>query len=137
MAPPPHHRTARHRRAALLAPVLAAVLALALALAAPVRGEGFLSALEDVPLMPGLAEVRDAGLEFEAATGRLVEAVATGIPGPRVGRAAVLEFYAETLPALGWRPEGPARFVREDEALTLAVEETPTLVTVRFAVKPR
>ncbi len=106
-------------------------------LAAGARAQGYLAALEDVPLMPGLAEVQSAGVEFEAATGRIVEALATGTKRPGVDRGAVLAFYGATLPSLGWRPVNPASFVREAEVLELAVEETPERVTVRFGLRPR
>lgn len=126
-------RTGGSRRSLLLVPFLA----LALAVAAPACADGYLAALEDVPLMPGLEEVADAGLEFEAATGRIVEAVAIGAKRPGLDRGAVLAFYGSALPQLGWRPVTALSFVRESEVLELTVEEVPGRVTVRFGLKPR
>lgn len=103
----------------------------------PAHADGYLGALEDVPLMPGLAEVPNAGLEFEAATGRIVEAVATGIRKPGLNRGSVLAFYRESLPPLGWRPVDATHFVRESEQLRITVNETPERVTVRYGLKPR
>ncbi len=51
------------------------------------RAEGhaaYLAAVADLPLMPGLAEVPEAGLVFDQPSGRIVEAYAQGAvtPGP-------------------------------------------------------
>lgn len=116
------------------------VLAAALALA-PLRAgaaDRFLSAIEDLPLMPGLVEAEEGGLLFDSPAGRIVEAYARG----PVGRAAVLGFYAETLPQLGWRQRSETTFTREGEVLTLDFPETaelaarPSRLTVRFGLAP-
>ena len=62
---------------------------------------GFVSTIEDLPLMPGLIE-EEGGMVFDSARGRIVDAYATG----PVSEAAVKEFYDDTLPQLGWRPLG-------------------------------
>ncbi|HEX9809719.1 MAG TPA: hypothetical protein VGC25_08955 [Alphaproteobacteria bacterium] len=127
------------RRRAIVGAVAVLLLGLALGPPAPPRAhaDGFLAALDDVPLMPGLAERVEDGVSFEAATGRIVEAVAQGRRGPRLDRARVVAFYGEVLPGLGWRRTGETRFVREGEVLVLAVDETPGRVLVRFALRPR
>ncbi len=79
----------------------------------------FLSVVEDVPLMPGLVEDEASAVVFDAAQGRLAETVAVSASG----RAAILAFYAETLPALGWLADGEARWVRAGEALALEFED--------------
>ncbi len=77
----------------------------------------FVEELGDVPLMPGLRLVEGAGVAFDAPAGRIVEVVATG----RVAPARVRDFYARTLPQLGWRPAGGAVFRREAEVLRAAI----------------
>jgi hypothetical protein len=62
------------------------------------EGKEFIAGIEDLPVMPGLAEIADAGLIFDKPSGRIVEAYAQG----EVGEQAVLDFYQETLPQLGW-----------------------------------
>lgn len=141
--------------------VLAAALASALALPAgavaqsspaPAAAEEsvFLSVVEDVPLMPGLVEDEAGAVVFDAAQGRIAETVAAGVSGNSPGRAAVLAFYAETLPALGWRADGEARWVREGEMLSLEFEDAPAAaktaakqddgaakgIVVRFSLSP-
>ena len=91
---------------------------------------------QDLPLMPGLEEDAQGRMVFDTAAGRIVEAYASGA----VSRAQVLDFYAATLPQLGWRREGEAAFRREDEILVLEFSagkagSAPAL-TVRFALSP-
>ncbi len=128
-----------------LAPILAAaVFAAGLAWAevhaadrtAGQGGVAFVSGIEDLPLMPGLEEDSEGRMVFDTAAGRIVEAYASG----PVSRAEVLDFYAATLPQLGWKREGEAAFRRENEILVLEFSgnkaaPAPAL-TVRFALSP-
>ncbi len=129
------------RRAPLLAAAaFAAALGWAEAGAAErTAGQGaaaFVGGIEDLPLMPGLEEDAAGRMVFDTAAGRIVEAYALGAVSP----AEVLEFYAATLPQLGWRREGETAFRREDEILVLEFSggkagPAPAL-TVRFALSP-
>ncbi len=92
----------------------------------------FVEELGDVPLMPGLRLIEDAGVAFDAPAGRIVEAVATG----RVAPARVRDFYARTLPQLGWRREGGTVFRREAEILRIETSGDGGEVTVRFVLLP-
>lgn len=113
--------------------VLFAVLLLALRWAGPSDAQAeFLRGFADLPLMPGLAEQADAAVSFDSPYGRIAEAVAAGA----VGREVVLGFYAETLPALGWRQTGPARFEREGEVLELRFANEDRRLVVRFSLAP-
>jgi hypothetical protein len=111
--------------------LLAALFVLA-ALAAPARAQGaFVAGIEDLPLMPGLVAQGEASV-FDAPQGRVVDATAQGTPS----RAAVLEFYARTLPQLGWRAEGDGRFAREGERLVLEFPASQGATLVRFFLRP-
>jgi len=100
-----------------------------------VGADAFVSAIDDLPLMPGLVEDPDAAMVFDSPAGRIVEAFAQGA----VLAPDVLAFYAATLPQLGWRPAGPGEFRREREILTVEFPDpaakAPPL-TVRFALAP-
>ncbi len=115
--------------------VLVAALALAPGPRPAARAEAatvFLAGMEDLPLMPGLTQVNDAGVAFDASTGRIVVAWATG----PVSKAQVLAFYGETLPQLGWVADRPDRFHRAGE--TLALDFTAgDVLTVRFTLSPQ
>ncbi|MCR9256640.1 MAG: hypothetical protein NXI16_11155 [Alphaproteobacteria bacterium] len=93
--------------------------------------DGFVPGTEDVPLAPGLIVVPDSLTVFDAPKGRLVEVYADVDIDGRSDAAAIAAFYADTLPALGWRREGGI-WVREKEQLDIAIEG----VTVRFALRP-
>ena len=73
----------------------------------------FLVGIEDLPLMPELRQIVEVGVTFDTPGGRIVELYATG----GTSRARVLEFYAGTLPQLGWRPAEPGTYRREGERL--------------------
>lgn len=121
-----------YRRFLFLALFLAFLLALGL-FAPQTRAEdtGFVAG--DLPLMPGLSEVPGSGIIFDKPDGRIVDAYAEG----KVGREALLRFYRDTLPQLGWRPAGTLAFERESEKLTLQISEEGPKLTVYFHVGPR
>lgn len=120
--------------------LLASAVAVLLLGGAPVIGYAqgatlFLAAIEDLPLMPGLTEDANAGVNFDSPAGRIAEAVAFG----NVSERQVLDFYAAALPQLGWRQDGDAEFSREREILKLEFPARPKAdspLTVRFALKP-
>ncbi len=92
----------------------------------------YVDGTDDVPLMPGLRPVADAGMVFETPRGRLVEAYAAG----RVTTQAVSDFYARTLPQMGWQSRGPQHWEREGETLSLDFIGRPPNLTVRFSLAP-
>ncbi len=97
----------------------------------------FVPGFEDLPLMPGLAVVPEAGVQFDKPDGRLVEAVATGAVDP----GEVVAFYRKTLPQLGWDAvsQGPRRiaFRREGETLAIDYSRDRAGLMVRFFLSPR
>ena len=108
-----------------------ALLALSVLL---LRGEqaAYLAELPDLPLMPGLTEIEEAGIAFDKPDGRIVEVYAGG----SVERQAVRAFYRETLPQLGWKLAGADAYAREGERLTLEFLEAGKSLTLRFILTP-
>ncbi len=90
---------------------------------------------EDVPLMPGLAADDAASLVFDKPQGRIVEAAASG----PVTRHAVVAFYEESLPQLGWRRTAGATksFERDGERLSLDFDGRDGNLQVAFTLAPR
>lgn len=80
-------------------------------------GGQFVSGFEDLPLMPGLVQIKDAGTVFDTPSGRIIEAYADG----QVTPTDVASFYARTLPQLGWRQVSQNRYRREGEVLDLEI----------------
>jgi hypothetical protein len=99
-------------------------------------GGSFISGFEDLPLMPGLTQVPDAGTMFDTPSGRVIEAYAKG----KVAVGDVAAFYDKTLPHLGWKKVTAHRYRREGEVLDLEISngqragDLPT--TVRFYLAP-
>jgi hypothetical protein len=94
---------------------------------------GFVAGVEDLPLMPGLHEVVEAGTKFDSASGRIVEAYAVG----QVEEADVLAFYAESLPQLGWTMVDQTLFHRSGESLKIETSRENSEVTVHFSLSPQ
>ena len=92
----------------------------------------YVAGIGDLPLMPGLAQVPDAGVVFDKPSGRIVEAYAEGA----VARAEVAAFYAATLPQLGWRARQSNVFLREGERLSLIFLGGDGDLIVRFTLEP-
>jgi len=125
-----HFPAARRFLAVLLAVTVAVAAA---GLPALAETPGFVSVVEDLPLMPGLTEDEDAAMVFDSATGRIVEAHAAG----EVPADAVRAFYADTLPQLGWKPIAEGLYGRGAEHLSLEiVPVSQGAAAVRFALRP-
>ncbi len=114
---------------------------IALALAAPASAQsGYLDAVEDMPLMQGLAETGDGGMVFDKPSGRIVRSVAQGDVTP----AGVRAFYIETLPQLGWTRAEEYELIgelllfrREGEQLEIQIVPLSASRTeVRFSITP-
>ena len=93
----------------------------------------FLSRLEDLPLAPGLSEDTAAGLSFDSAGGRIVEAYARG----NMTEDEVLRFYKETLPQLGWTAESARQYRRSGERLRLEFTPGGQGLTVHYSLSPQ
>ena len=102
--------------------VLAALLFLTLAFSGPfvpvsARATDYLSGISDLPLPAGLVEAKDKSTVFDSAVGKVVTAYASG-PGTT---GAVHDFYATTLPQLGWEETTEGNWRRENETLKIDV----------------
>jgi hypothetical protein len=112
---------------------------------------GMLDGTDELPLMPGLAVVKEAASRFDHQAWGLVGGAVDGPVGgivPEVARGpvtaeAVRRFYHDAVPQLGWRPlPGGVRFVRDGEMLRLDILPAPAdgagraQVTVRFSLSP-
>ena len=112
--------------------VFAAAGLIWLALGLPAALAQFVGGIDDLPLMPGLTDIPDAGVVFETPAGRIVEAQAlTG----GLNKPGILGFYDRTLPQLGWTKIKSGHYRREGESLILEFPEGP-VPTVRFRLAP-
>lgn len=139
--------TARAALTALLltGPVLAGLAGVPLPTSARAESARYVEGMGDVPVMPGLAPAEEAPLVFDKPAGRIAQSVMAGA----MDRGAVLSFYNQTMPQLGWsrapqRAGGTASFLREGEELRLEFVEPARAAApkagatvVRFSLIPR
>ena len=103
-------------------PTAGIVFAIVLICLAPMAAaRSFLSTIADVPLADGLHELPDAGFVFDKPQGRIVQLTASHQAG--VTQQALMAFYQNSLPNLGWRASesvsGLLTFTRRGEILRL------------------
>ena len=113
------------------------VVALTLWAAVPLQDataqeEKYVAGIPDLPLMPGLDALPDSGVVFDKPGGRIVEAFAEGGVKPN----AVIAFYDQTLPQLGWEREASGAYLRDGERLKLDFSEQAGRITVHFRLLP-
>ncbi len=126
------HTPFRARVFALL--LMAGLFAFAPGVPRALADGGFLSVIEDLPLMAALQENENAAVTFETANGRIAEAEARGSVTPDAAR----HFYDQVLPQLGWRAVGEGVYVRERERLRITVESDGDKgAVVSFSVSPQ
>lgn len=93
----------------------------------------FFSAMEDLPVAPGLRELPDQALQFDKPEGRIVELVAEIEAG---NEQSVSSFYSATLPQLGWTQKNALLFNREHENLALHFEQSGAQKFLRMTIAP-
>ena len=99
------------------------------------QGARFLSVMEEMPLMPGLVEVKDAAVIFDGPSGRIIEAFVVG----SVQVDAIRAFYAAALPQLGWARQANGEYRRDAEILRVEIGPTPASAKgadARFVLRP-
>lgn len=93
----------------------------------------FFEALYDVPVMPGLEELKDQAMLFDKPDGKIASVVAAS---RRLSAADVTGFYEATLPQLGWKKTTQNQYVRGDDRLVMEITRTPPLTVVHFTLSP-
>jgi len=88
--------------------------------------------MEDLPLMQGMSERPDDTTVFDNPNGRIIEFSTQ----TSESTAAVKDFYAQTLPPLGWKAADATHFVREKEELKLDFNKKGDATIVHFSVTP-
>jgi glucose/arabinose dehydrogenase len=96
--------------------------------------QAFLTAIDDVPLAPGLVERPETLAVIEGPEGRILTVQAAGA----IEAAALTAFYDAALPALGFERTGQT-YIRARQRLSLAFrrdEKGLLLVTFRLIERP-
>lgn len=102
--------------------------------ASRVQEQQFFESLNDVPLMPGLYEMLEESVVFDKPEGRIAESAAAS---QELALEDIRAFYSRTLPQMGWVRAADGTFVRDEESLTMNVENRDGYNVVRFMISPR
>ncbi len=86
--------------------------------------QAYLSVLPTVPIMDGAREINESAVLFDKPEGRIAQ---TTLYAETTDSTSLLNFYAQTLPQLGWTPSGKYTFVREQEKLVLLPLESESI----------
>ncbi len=111
---------------------LISAFALLFAVPAHAAKTAYFSAMNDLPMMRGMVELPADTVIFDKPAGRIVEFSARTAEPPR----AVLKFYGESLPPLGWKPLKTGVFVRAHEKLKMDFSRQMDETLVSFALTP-
>ena len=109
---------------------LSSVALMGLASAAHADQPAFFSALNDIPAMPGLYEAPERHMIFDVPEGRIVE---LAIVPKNLSRAAIENYYRQTLPQFGWHIKKENSYIRDGEQLDLFFENQNLL---KISVSP-
>jgi hypothetical protein len=94
----------------------------------------FARVIDDLPLMPGLAEQEDKNVLFIAGPGRIAQTTATGM----IDIDTVYQYYQKSLPQLGWDAIDARTYERDAERLRIDASGANSggVTVVRFSVEP-
>ena len=93
----------------------------------------FFEALYDVPVMPGLEEVKEQAMLFDKPDGRIASVVAAS---KTLSAGDISRFYDESLPQLGWKKTAQNQYVRGSDRLVMDLSKSPPLTVVHFTLSP-
>jgi len=94
----------------------------------------FFTALQDIPLKPGLVELSDQTLVFDKPQGRIVESIAKIENGTDND---IRLYYKQSLPQLGWEYKDTGLYSRKQEHLHLSFENHEGQRFLRVMLEPR
>ena len=111
------------------------LIALLLCLSAiSARAQSF-TELTDIPFMDGMVESTDDWMQFDSPEGHILQTRAK-IKGK--SKTDVIDFYRETLPAVGWMYDKDSGcFTRDEDVLTVSFERNGDDFFALFEIKTK
>ena len=94
--------------------------------------QDFIDDMSDIPLMPNLEMIAEAGFTFEQENGRIVEKLAVGTSS----EVEIDRFYNDSLPSLGWHVTSGRTYERDNERFTYAIKQENSTSIVTFKLSP-
>ena len=100
--------------------------------------QAFFEVLPALPLMEGLKEDKESTFIFDKPDGQIVEVT---VSSATLSYEEVLEFYASSLPQLGWKKISKNQFAKINEILIFVAENAqaprPSGTTLKVILLPR
>ena len=110
------------------------LVALFLWMPAVLKAQSF-SELTDIPFMDGMVESADDWMQFDSPEGHILQ---TRVQIKGQTKEDVIDFYRETLPAVGWMYDRSAGyFTRDNDVLTLTFERDGNDFFALFEIKTK
>jgi hypothetical protein len=97
-------------------------------------GDNYSADISDLPVFEGLTVKEELNTVFDSPEGRVVDVY---MEGAAEKADAAYDFYASTLPELGWKKRGTASYERGDEQLNMSSEKSAGTVTLKFSIRPK
>ena len=110
------------------------LLLLSLPLTAQAGETRFFQSLYDIPIPSDLYEIKDMAIAFDKPHGRIAYAGAAS--NSNLDEKAILDFYAKTLPQMGWIMKKPSLYQRDNEQLQLLFVQNDQSGMVQFMLFP-
>lgn len=92
----------------------------------------FFNTRPDLPIPPGMQENLDLSVDYEVGPARISEVVANG----RMSVNTITQFYADTLPMLGWQMTRTQIYIREQEQLEIVMTPKGDQIEVKLTLTP-
>lgn len=94
----------------------------------------YVNGIEDLPVPEGFVEQKDHTLIYDTLSGQVIEALYEG----QSTLKDIKNYYADTLPELGWKKVAMSLYEREDEQLQLKLSrEDGNRVAISFTLRPK
>tara|TARA_Y100000294_G_C8311464_1_gene238911 strand:+ start:76 stop:462 length:387 start_codon:yes stop_codon:yes gene_type:complete len=100
--------------------------------------QAFFEVLPALPLMEGLKEHKESTFIFDKPDGQIVE---VEVSSATLSYENILDFYAASLPQLGWKKISKNQFAKKNEILIFVSEnaqaQSPSGTTLKVILLPR
>lgn len=97
------------------------------------HSQKYVPGTEDLPVYSGFQAIDSKNVVYDSESGRIVDA---SYFQRDITIQDVRDFYAETLPQLGWHKNKSAQYVRDGEILKVSVSEKKGVVFLKFNIRP-
>ena len=88
---------------------------------------------EDLPVYDGFNLIESGNVAYDSESGRIIDATYSG---GVVREQDVLDFYAQTMPQLGWKKNKLHAYIRDGEKLKISITQKNGVMYLTFTIRP-